>query len=331
MKKLLFILIAVSANIALMAQNTAKKYVLIEHFTNSRCPICASKNPAFYNTIAPYSADVHHISIHPSVPYNTCVFYVANKTENQARADFYGIPGTPRVALNGTFLPSSSALLPVSTLQSFLNQTSPVSLKVSDAMTGSTFSTTVDIRYLNSLPPGNYRLFVALVEKTINQATPNGETVHRDVFRDMLTDVAGDVITPGSVGTSTKLTFSSNISAAWNTSELYALAFIQNMGTREVMNSGTRFDPVVTATQEPTTTRALRVYPNPAGAEVSIPLEQDRISVVEAYSLNGQRATLSFQQAERQVQVNTEALQPGAYVLKLVGQNAVYTARMVRQ
>ena len=91
-------------SLALSAQTSVKKYVLLEHFTNSKCSVCASKNPAFFTLIDQYPNDVHHVSIHPSTPYSTCVFYQSNTTENEARADFYNIPGTPRVAVNGTLL-----------------------------------------------------------------------------------------------------------------------------------------------------------------------------------------------------------------------------------
>ena len=93
MKKCCSLLLCLFLASLLSAQASTKKYLLIEHFTNSNCPPCASRNPAFYSLItqAQYADDVHHISYHPSVPYNTCVFYLANKVENNARAAVYGI------------------------------------------------------------------------------------------------------------------------------------------------------------------------------------------------------------------------------------------------
>ena len=331
MKKLLFIPLIVLMGAAAFAQSSAKKYVLIEHFTNSWCGICASRNPSFYASIVPYAADIHHISIHPSVPYQGCVFYQANKSENQARADFYGVPGTPRVALNGTFLASGSTLLPVATLQSHLNKTSPIAIKVTDAIAGSNFTTTLDISYLGNVPSGNYRLFVAVVEKTINLTTPNNEKVHHDVFRDMLTAIAGNPITPGAAGTTAKLTFTGPINAAWQTSELYALAFLQNVDTKEVLNSGTKFDLTSSASNEPLVQRQVRVYPNPTRDVALVPLENDAVEKVEAYTLSGQRTDLAFSNDNQQVQVETDQLAPGVYVLKITGRKGVYTARMLRQ
>ena len=115
--------------VGLNAQNLPKKYVLLEHFTNSKCPICASKNPAFYNLIANYPDDVHHIAYHPPIPYNTCVFYLDNPTENSGRASVYSINGTPRVALNGSLAPVSGALLQQALLTAEIGETSPLSLR----------------------------------------------------------------------------------------------------------------------------------------------------------------------------------------------------------
>ncbi|MCB9295389.1 MAG: hypothetical protein H6559_20035 [Lewinellaceae bacterium] len=60
------------------------------------------RQSGFYNTIAGYEADVHHIAYHPSVPYSSCIFYQANTEENSARASYYSIFSTPRVFFNGT-------------------------------------------------------------------------------------------------------------------------------------------------------------------------------------------------------------------------------------
>lgn len=329
MKKLLLAFVCTAFAGALAFAQPAKRYVLLEHFTNSRCSICASKNPGFYTSIAPYDKDIHHISIHPSVPYQSCVFYQANKTENQGRADFYGIPGTPRVAVNGTLLPNSSALLPLATLQAELTKTSNLAVKVSDTKSGSNFTTTVDLNVLGTLPAGDYRLFVALVEKKINQTTPNGEAVHHDVFRDMLTSVSGDAITLGGAGTTTKYTFSVTANAAWNSAELYALAFVQNTGTKEVLNSGTRFDPVTTGTQEPLPTQ-VRVYPNPVQHTAIVPLPDEGNVRVEAFDLGGRRHEMAYAYDQQQVTLETAQLPAGVYVLKMVGRDKVYTARMVK-
>jgi hypothetical protein len=81
----------------------APKYVLFEHFTNTRCGTCGATNPTFYQNVSiNTNTKLHHISMHSSIPYNNCVFYQANPTPQDERANYFNIPGTPRVVINGT-------------------------------------------------------------------------------------------------------------------------------------------------------------------------------------------------------------------------------------
>jgi thiol-disulfide isomerase/thioredoxin len=329
MKKLL-VLLAFAALLTDATAQTAKKYLLIEHFTNSWCSVCRSKNPTFYNTIAPYSADIHHIAIHPSTPYAQCVFYQANKTDNQTRADYYGIFATPRVALNGNLLNTSNALLPTSSLQNSLAQnTSPVSLKVTDGVNGSSINATVTLRFHGAVPAGNYRLYVAVVEKQINLTTPNQETVHRDVLRDMLTAATGDPITVLPAGQAQQLTFTAPL-GNWNTSDLYVLAYLQNDDTKEVLNSGTRFD-VSTDAKEAVVDEPLRIYPNPARETAWFLTTNvtEEIHQIEVTDLSGRTFPIQFIAQGDHISFSVSDLPKGIYILKALTSAAMHTGKLM--
>ena len=255
---LLILLLAASA---LAAQTSAKKYVLIEHFTNSNCSNCGSKNPAFYNLIDDYPNDIHHISIHPPIPYASCALYQANKTENSARAGFYNVFGTPSVALNGELQPVSSPLLTQITLENYLEQTSPLWVQVSESGPANARTGIVKLHSLSAVPGSGYKLYVALVEKTLNYQGGNSESVHHDVFRDMLTDIAGQDVTPAAAGQSVQFSFNYDVTP-WNDDEMYLLAWVQKSDNKEVLNSGTRFDPALTGTAD-VAVRSVSIQPNP--------------------------------------------------------------------
>ena len=328
MKKLLLTLVFGALALAVTAQSS-KKYLLIEHFTNSWCSICKSKNPAFYTTIAPYKADIHHISIHPSTPYVQCVFYQANKPENQARANYYGVVGTPQIALNGKLSPVTTPLLPLAALQTALAQnTAPLSIKVTDAVANGAISGTVQIKYDQALPAGNYRIYVAVVEKFIALTTQNGEKEHQDVFRDMLTAIDGDQIGTGGAGQTAQLNYSVALNPAWKASELYLLAYIVNTDNREVLNSGTRFD-ISTAVQEPTAHQTLRIQPNPVREMAQFSIGNDIARKVEVMALNGQVFSTDFEELGGQISLQTSLLPKGIYVVKVTGAERVYTGKMV--
>jgi hypothetical protein len=324
------ILLALTGSIFSLSAQPVKKYVLIEHFTNSRCSICASRNPAFYNTITPYAADIHHVSIHPPVPYTNCVFYQANTTENSAWADIYDIQGTPRVALNGTLVAPGNPLLPASTLQANLNQTSPLYVKVTESGAGASRTATVELRSAANIPSGTYKVYVAVLEKLINQTTPNGETVHRDVFRKMLTSVNGDAYTPAATGASVVLNYNYNVPNTWNSNEVYVVAFVKNTQTGEVLNSGTRFDPIVSSTGQPADIQSIALFPNPATETSSALLPDDEAIQTEVFSFNGAVLYRNTSENNALVNIPVAALPKGIYLVRITGKKAVYSGKLLR-
>ena len=331
MKKHKLLLFFLLAGFALQAQTSAKQYVFIEHFTNSKCPICASKNPAFYTLINQYPDDVHHIAIHPPIPYSTCGLYQANKPENETRAAYYGVFGTPSIALNGTLQPISSPLLTAVTLQEYLGNTSPLWLQVNESGPNNARVATINAHSLSALPAGDYRIYAAIVEKTVNFNGGNGETVHHDVFRKMLTDINGNAYTPAAAGQSVPFTFNFSINAAWNPDEVYVLAWVQNAATKEVLNSGTRFDPQVVGTTE-AAPQTILIRPNPVSESALAQIGDDRASAVEVFAASGQRIAVSFDNQEvGTVNIPTATFAAGIYFVKITGGKGVYIAKMVKE
>jgi len=330
-----FSLIALSfAFLSLGAQSTPKKYVLLEHFTNSRCGICAGKNPAFYSLIHQYPDDVRHLSIHPSIPYNDCKIYLANPTQNNTRTAVYGINGTPRVALNGMLVPVSSQLLPAATLQAAFGQESPIAIEVQEGGSSPNKTASVTVRTYGDVPAGPYKLFVAVAESTVNYASPNNETKHYDVFHAMLTNIDGDAITLPAVGASASFNFSytHTMPNGWtsNFDSLYVLAFVQHATTREVLNSGTRFDPVFTGTDEATVPKSVRIQPNPVTDEASILLPDEEILHVEVFSVGGLQVRTDFNFQADLLRIPVSALAPGIYFVKITSRNGLYTGKFVK-
>ena len=236
----LFLLFAAS-----LATAQVPKYVLFEHFTNTRCGICGSNNPAFYQNIGiNTNPKLHHVAIHPSIPYNNCVFYQANMTEQNARASFYGLPGTPRVAVNGASTMSVSNTNAATIDNAYCATCSPVEVRVTEQNNGSR-SVSIDIKSVGAPPSGNYRLFAAIVEKTVNYNAPNSESVHHNVFRQFLTAMTGDAVSLAAQGSQTNVSFTYTINSNWVANEIYVLAWLYDATTNTVVNSGTKFDALI--------------------------------------------------------------------------------------
>lgn len=309
----------VAAN--LFGQNPAKKYILMEHFTNSKCSICASKNPAFYNTInqAANAANIHHLSIHPSVPYPDCVFYQANTAENQALANFYGIPGTPRLYVNGTAT-TGSALITQAKIDAAAAETSPIRVLVSETPNP---NGSIDVKVTIETGDaagisGDHLLYVAVAEKVINQTTPNGESVHHDVFRDMLTPVAGSTITLPAVGQSAVYNYNYTVAANWKASEVFVTAYVRNVATKLILQSGTRFDPIVLGTSQIIDNQLVSIFPNPATDEVSLATDHIIIDAVDVFNMAGQQISApKTGLGSSKVSIKTADFTPGVYFTKV--------------
>ena len=329
MNKSIFILLFTLLSGGLFAQTSAKKYVMIEHFTNSNCGVCAIRNPALFNLIAQYPDDVHHLAVHPQFPYSSCVFYQANTTENNARTNYYAVSGTPQISINGSLQNASSPLLSVSKLNTYLNQTSPVRVEVSET-TGANRSVTVKVHVLGDVPAGNYKLYLAVAEKVINQTTGNGESVHHNVFRDMITNISGDNISMPPAGQIVTATYQYSV-GNYQADQLYVLAWVQNADNKTILNSGTRFDATVSGTNDLTEVQNLRVFPNPVTDLANVQVDADQITRWEVYSLDGRMQAFSdAPQQNAQVEIPTADLLPGIYTLRVFGEKGIYLGKFVK-
>ena len=256
MKKqlLLVLLLLIYGN---MLQAQSQRYVLVEHFTNTVCGTCASKNPAFFTLLnsATNVGKYHHISYHTPWPFPNCVLYQANTPEQDFMYDAYAVEGTPTVYLQGAHVPYGTPLLSQTQLNAYLGATSPVQIKVLESVNGNTKNVTVRIKTTGTMPAGNWKIKAAAVERNLAYTSPNGETTHKNVFRKMVPSlgVNGSTFTPAILGSEVLLTYSYSLQSNWNTAEIYTLVWIQNADTKEVLNSGTPFDLLLDGTVTPAT------------------------------------------------------------------------------
>ena len=129
MKKLLIPFFTLVASIQIVSGQVPKK-VVVEHFTNTKCSICASKNPGFYTNLNNQTG-VIHVAFHPSSPYAACALSMHNPVENDGRTNYYSIYGsTPRLVIQGVVISSGANYSSPSIFTPYLGQTSPASIKI---------------------------------------------------------------------------------------------------------------------------------------------------------------------------------------------------------
>jgi len=316
--------------ITLSAQQEVKKYVLVEHFSNTVCDPCAVFNPPMFEMLENFEGDYHHISYHPPVPWTSCIFYQHNTIDNATRAIEYNIPGTPIVALAGTLLGGSNGfILPQEKFEEQLNLTSPLQVLVEETG-GQDRQATVTIKTVGNLPAQDLRLYVTLVEKTVDYNAPNGETIHHNVLRDIISKAEGDPFTAAATGQEVVMTFDYSIDNEWIAEEIYVIAFVQNPFTLEVLNSGSRFDDN-TVGLKPLLKASLTLFPNPARDILKIDLSPFDFysSQLEVYNVAG-NLLISKQIQEARPEVAIHSLPEGVYLLKIETPGGVLSGRFIR-
>ncbi len=331
MKKLFTLCLALAFSISTSFAQ-AKKYVLVEHFTNTYCSICASQNPGFFSRIAvETNTKIHHIAIHSSIPYPQCPFYQANKTEQDARKDWYGVFSTPRASLNGAALISAGSIA-ASDIDAAASGTSPIEVKVSET-TGANRTATVTLKAVGTVPTGNYKMYVAIVEKKINFNANNGETVHYNVLRKFIAyggelGQNGFTVTP----TSTIQTFNLpyTVASGWSDSQIYVVAWVQNATTKEVLNSGTRFD-VQSATEEPSIDAFVNVSPNPTSGKTTISFIKVTPQYLTIQNALGQILETRQLMNNAPIDVDLSNFSTGVLFIKIKGIEGIAVKRVVKQ
>ena len=333
MKKAFYLLSILLLSSLLSLAQGAKKRILIEHFTNTYCSRCPSGNANLEAVLANYQGEYHKISFNPSVPYTQCSFYQANTVDNGARESFYGISFTPVAYLWGKRGGLGNAMLSQAQMDAAMGMTSPLEVVVSEtSLSPNGVRVSVNLNIHDTIPTGDYRLFVALIEKTVQFNAPNGETVHHDVFRKMLTDPQGLVPTLPAVGNYFQYKFDASYDASWAPTEMYALAFVQEENTKEVLNSGTRFDLSNTSVNPRKELSNVSIYPNPTTDYLFLDFETDNVSKIDVKLTNILGQMLYKAAPDKQILgIDLNFLNKGTYFLHISKGDALFVSKIIKQ
>ncbi len=241
------IIIGIFLFLSEVANAQSKRYILLEHFTNTECTECKTKNEQFYNSIlANNLADAIHIAYYAPYPSSSSFFHSQNASEYTAASNYYGISSTPQMVMNGKLLPEGENLIEQSAIDEF-TATEPESPVIFD-----TFNLTDDgngnyqlgiiIATEVAQPLGNYIIRTAVVESEVEYNAPNGETVHQNVVRKMLNNFSGQEFFAPTVGNSFLYSYTFTANADWNKDNLYIVSWIQNVENQEIINAASSKD-----------------------------------------------------------------------------------------
>ncbi len=286
MNKYYTIILSLLLSFSLGAQ--VEKKVIIEHFTNTKCGICASKNPALYETLGDYP-QLLHIAYHPSAPYSACIFSMHNPVENDERANYYNVfGGTPRAVIEGVALPIQTPLVRTANIEMQLGMTSDFKVTIDNTqVSGDNYKVTVEIERVSLTHSEEILVYIALAEEEIAYNAPNGETMHYDVFRKKLHEETIDLVSVGSVE---NIVLDYSMHPDWNPDQIYAYIVINSMISDEVLQAESSLTSIAGIGNNSVVEVKNILYPNPASTTLNIKTEYiEVIKKIELYSILGNK------------------------------------------
>ncbi len=307
--------------------------IVVEHFTNTNCGICASRNPGFYANLN-NQTDVLHLSIHPSLPYPNCLLHQQNASDNDARTNYYSIFGsTPRIVVNGNVVSASTNYGDPSIFTPYQSLSTPASLRIVQEKFGTdSIRTTVIAKTESVHSLGSLSLFVCLAEDTVFYTGGNGEPMHIDVFRKSLSPVSGiSMNLPPTPGDSLVYTFTTPHNTIWNFSRIYSMAILQESGTKNVIQAEAvpaNIGNITTGLVDANEPFNIKLYPNPTSA--SIQLESSTLPCVATiFDLEGRLQLQKIIQQEKQT-IELSSLALGVYILRLQNELGTVSKKLIK-
>lgn len=286
--------------------------ILVEHFTNTRCSVCGSRNPGFYQNLNNHP-QILHVAFHPSAPYKACVLHQHNPTENDARTNYYGVYGaTPRFVILGKVIPSFTDYGDAAMFQPFMNQQSDFALRTDirrthyDSITVSVTLSIADTHTINTI-----RIYAGVAEKELRYAAPNGEQLHHDVFRKKALELT---VTPQQQkGDSTTWTATIWRHPEWNLAELYPIAIINNEANKEVLQAaaGGKLGFQTGIFEQEQYHIQVEAFPNPVHNRLYLTLPNGLSHQVSLYNPQG----VAVHNELNSISIDTENLPDGLYLL----------------
>jgi hypothetical protein len=227
------------------------KKILIEEFTNSNSPGCASQDPFLNSFINNNYGDICAVKYHTGfpLPANDSM-YLFNPEGSDARRNYYFVNSVPNTLMNGINplpLPYSRDSILNANFNFVRRFASPVSVTVRDSAIGSdSVQSIINVKVLYNLKPGEYRLRVMSVERLVTYAEPpgsNGQTEFFDVFRRFYPDSNGFEVSNSAGNYEFSVTYP--LENAFTDTMIYTVAFVQNDVTREILNCGRGRDIII--------------------------------------------------------------------------------------
>jgi len=322
-------MVSTSVNVA---TQTVQRKALMEQFTSSTCPPCASLEAnwgvstfANANPNMPGSnqaAIKYHLNF-PS-PGNDPSY----NPDANTRRTYYAVNGIPNRFMDGTSFNSTAA----SALTDAQNRPAFMLIQSSYTISGNTVNASVTVTpYANFT--GSHKLFIAVVEDSYNYAA---STTSQDVFKYVMRKMMpnGNGITLANLVAGEPQTFTQSYTFSgppvaqngynlWtNLDNCTLLSFVQNVSTKEVLQADFAGISAPVSVAENELDRTTRVFPNPTNGILFVDYElpAGETAQVEVFNMVGERVINTTRSTGNGLQRETldiSSLSEGVYFVNI--------------
>lgn len=301
--------------------------VVVEHFTNTNCGICGSRNPGLFKNLANENADVIHISYYPSRPYSDCKLNNHNSAENDTRTKYYGIYGsTPQIVIQGE--PQSRPdFTDPKLFDDYKKKLTAYQSKTKFEIGTDSIYVRVALKSDETDDWTDIKMLVMAIEDTVFYKGRNSEKEHYNVFRKSFTVINGVSIDQNlSIGDSVVFYFSIPIHTDWNLTRVKTLTLLQNGRDKTILQAenGTE-DEIKKPVGIDYKNNELVVYPTVATHILNINSEQN--INYNIFSISGKVVA----QGKTAKNITISSLESGIYFLQMINGKTSQTIRFIKE
>lgn len=320
MRKLIFIVTALIIFSDIQAQVPQK--IIVEHFTNTRCGICSSRNPAFYD-VYDNNPEILHISYHPSRPYASCELHQHNTIENDDRTKYYNVYGsTPKFVIQGKLNNSYSQIDVYDPYKDKLSDFSVVLTQYLDE--AGEININVKVNNETGVNAQNVNLYLGLAEAVVYFDARNGEKEHYDVFRKAFTPGGGESI---NLNGTYEVSFKAEAHQEWDLSQMYVFAILNDANSKTVIQAEAA-DPGIenVLNLDNYYFETSTFYPNPSSTVLYSTTNFDELAI---YNNNGQLMQNFEMQANNKFDISK--LDNGLYLIKATNREKTIIQKILKK
>ena len=306
-----------------------RDYVLVEEFTEVNCYYCPGAAMGIDDMVA-NGDKIAPVAYHTQWQGSDEFYLPVVDT----RVGYYNVGGTPTVEMDGSFhewvggdhTQSLYGAYQPSYEERIVHKALYTITPEVVAIGNNEYTVNVKINQFSDYFPGNKSLFVAITETDIPRSW-QGLTKVNFALRKMIPGSTGETVSFASAEDSVEFSYNFSADSTWNLANCDVVIFLQDNGTKEVLQTTKLALPVTNAVSYKNK-NDFRIYPNPAENEFVITNASG--CTYKISNLIGVKVKEGKVKSNLQL-VNIKDLKPGVYFVELSKGNESHTIKLLKK